>query len=57
MINKLKNIYGDLYTNDNVAISATHTHSGPAGYFQYVMYEVMSKGFVNDCLKVIVDGK
>ena len=48
--------YDNLYTNDNVVISATHTHSAPAGYFQYVMYEVMSKGFVRDALNVIVDG-
>lgn len=57
MIDKLKSRYGDLYTNENVAISATHTHSGPAGYFQYFLYEVTSEGFVNDSLNVIVEGE
>ena len=36
----MQSIYGGLYTDDNVLISGIHTHSGPAGYFQYVLYEV-----------------
>ena len=40
VVEKLKSIYGDLYTNDNVLITGIHTHSGPAGYFQYVLFEV-----------------
>jgi hypothetical protein len=31
---RLKDRYGDLYTEKNVAISGTHTHSGPGGYLQ-----------------------
>lgn len=52
VVDKLKSIYGDLYTNDNVLISGIHTHSGPAGYFQYVLFEVSSNVHValcNDC--------
>eukprot|EP00731_Ephydatia_muelleri_P030762 Em0022g276a len=56
VVNKLKALYGDLYTNDNVLISGTHTHSAPAGYFQYVMYEIMSLGFVNQTLQALVNG-
>ena len=56
MIKALSNTYGDLYTNDNVLISGTHTHSAPAGYFQYVMYEIMSLGFVNQTLQALVNG-
>jgi neutral ceramidase len=40
VVKRLKAKYGDLYTDDNVLISGTHTHSGPAGYFQYVLFEV-----------------
>ena len=40
VVKKLKAKYGDMYTDDNVLISGTHTHSGPAGYFQYVLFEV-----------------
>ena len=57
MIEQLKTKYGDLYTNDNVCISGTHTHSGPAGYFQYLLYEVTSLGFVQETLDSLVDGK
>lgn len=40
VVEKLRALYGDLYTNDNVLISGIHTHSGPAGYFQYLLFEV-----------------
>ncbi len=56
VVRKLRDRYGNLYSDDNVCISAIHTHSGPAGYFQYVLYEVTSKGFVNATLNAIVDG-
>lgn len=56
VIRKLKSIYGSLYTEDNVCISGTHTHSGPGGYWQYVLFEVSSLGFVKESFNVIVDG-
>ena len=49
-------MYGNLYTYDNVILSGTHTHSGPAGYFQYVLFEITSLGFVKESLDVTVDG-
>ena len=48
--------YGDLYTEQNVAISGIHTHAGPGGYLQYVLYIVTSLGFVRQSFDVIVDG-
>ena len=48
--------YGDLYTEQNVAISGIHTHAGPGGYLQYVVYIVTSLGFVRQSFDVIVDG-
>ncbi|KAK9867973.1 hypothetical protein WJX84_012018, partial [Apatococcus fuscideae] len=53
---KLKERFGDLYTEDNVAISGTHTHSGPAGYLQYVLYQITSLGFVKQSWQALVDG-
>lgn len=55
-VKKLKELFGDLYNEDNVAISGIHTHSGPAGYWQYVLYEVTSLGFVKQSLDVTVNG-
>lgn len=48
--------YGDLYTEKNVAISGIHTHAGPGGYLQYVVYIVTSLGFVRQSFDVVVDG-
>lgn len=45
-----------VYTNDNLAISGTHTHSGPAGFLQYVLYQVTSFGFVQETLDAWVNG-
>ena len=56
VVRKLKAIYGNLYNENNVCISGTHTHSGPGGYWQYVLFEVSSLGFVEESLNVIVDG-
>ena len=33
---------------DQVILSGTHTHSGPAGYFDYFLFEVTSKGYIDD---------
>ena len=37
----------NIYTADNVVLSATHTHSGPAGYMQYALFQMPSIGFNN----------
>lgn len=56
VIERLKARYGGLYTEQNVAISGIHTHAGPGGYLQYVVYIVTSLGFVRQSFDVIVDG-
>ena len=55
VLTKLEAEYGkDVFRNDNLVLSATHTHSGPAGYMQYLMYTISSFGFVEDCFQVIL---
>ncbi|KAM7463996.1 hypothetical protein LguiA_032117 [Lonicera macranthoides] len=56
VLERLKARYGDLYNEQNVAISGIHTHAGPGGYLQYVVYIVTSLGFVHQSFDVIVDG-
>ena len=57
VLEKLQEKYGNaLYTDSNVAISGTHTHSGPAGYLQYVLYQMTSLGYVEETLNAWVDG-
>ena len=53
VLEKLQQEFGnDTFRNDNLVLSATHTHSGPAGYMQYVMYTISSFGFVEDTFQV-----
>ncbi|WOK91413.1 neutral ceramidase-like isoform X1 [Canna indica] len=56
VLKKLKSRYGDMYNEKNVAISGIHTHAGPGGYLQYVVYIITSLGFVRQSFDVIVDG-
>jgi neutral ceramidase len=56
VLEKLKLKFGDVYHKDNVAISSTHTHSGPGGYLQYALFEVTLMGFVKESFWTLVDG-
>ena len=54
VLEKLEKEFGNnTFTNANLVLSATHTHSGPAGYMQYIMYSISSFGFVEDSFQVI----
>ena len=59
VVEKLKSnsTFGGLYTDNNVCISGTHTHSGPGGYFQYALYQITSLGHSNETVDALVDGK
>ncbi len=48
--------FGALYGEKNVAISGIHTHSGPGGYLQYLLYDITSLGFVRESFDALVDG-
>lgn len=56
VLERLRVRYGDLYNAQNVAISGIHTHAGPGGYLQHLVYIVTSLGFVRQSFDVIVDG-
>ncbi|XP_048191371.1 LOW QUALITY PROTEIN: neutral ceramidase-like [Perognathus longimembris pacificus] len=56
VLNRLKSKYESLYRRDNVILSATHTHSGPAGFFQYTLLRLFSEGFSNRTFEYIVTG-
>ena len=43
-------------TIENLSISGTHTHSGPAGFLQYVLYQFTSLGFVSETMDAFVEG-
>lgn len=52
----VQEVHGGLYTQANVALSGTHTHSGSGGYLQYVLYDITSRGFVKQNYDALVDG-
>ncbi|KAG4969890.1 hypothetical protein JHK82_035585 [Glycine max] len=55
VLERLNSRFGNLYTEENVAISGTHTHAGPGGYLQYVVYSVTSLGFVKQSFDAIAN--
>ncbi|XP_021180462.2 neutral ceramidase isoform X1 [Fundulus heteroclitus] len=56
VLQALKEKYGDLYRQDNVVLSGTHTHCGPAGYFQYTLFMLTSKGYIKASMEPLVNG-
>jgi len=44
------------YSEDNLMLTAQHTHSGPSGYSFYGLYNLSTPGFVMEIYKKIVDG-
>ncbi|KAJ3090544.1 hypothetical protein HK102_003404 [Quaeritorhiza haematococci] len=57
VLDQLKLLFGaEMYTDDNVCISATHSHSGPGGFLQYALYHFTSGGLVLETIDAIVDG-
>ncbi|KAM3834331.1 neutral ceramidase [Vipera latastei] len=56
VMKQLKDKYGDLYNHNNVIITATHTHSGPGGYFQNTLLMITSGGLIRPTLNAIVNG-
>lgn len=37
-------------------LSSTHTHSGPAGFLQYILYIISSQGFIDQNFVAVRDG-
>lgn len=56
VLKRLQSKYGSLYRRDNVILSGTHTHSAPAGYFQYTVFVIASEGFSNRTFEYMVTG-
>ncbi|MCP4137606.1 MAG: neutral/alkaline ceramidase [bacterium] len=59
VLNKIKanSELNDVFNEDNVVLSATHTHSGPGGYFKtYALNIFVGMTFHEDNFNTIVDG-
>lgn len=57
VLKKLKRSYSHLgFTEENVIITAQHTHSGPGGYNQHGFYNFTIPGFVPEVYLTFVNG-
>ncbi|AEO56019.1 hypothetical protein MYCTH_2300436 [Thermothelomyces thermophilus ATCC 42464] len=45
-----------VYSHHNVAVTGTHSHAGPAGWLNYLLPQITSKGFDHQGYRAIVDG-
>ncbi|TQL68338.1 neutral ceramidase [Nocardioides albertanoniae] len=56
VMDRLAKTYGDTYGEQNVMLTATHTHAGAAGFSHYNMYNLFSGGQHEGTESAIVDG-
>ncbi len=56
VVQKLQATYGLTYGDENVMLSATHTHAGPGGYSHYALYNLTILGFDSQNFNNIVEG-
>jgi neutral ceramidase len=57
VIRRLKQTFGELYTEQNVVLSATHTHSAPGGFFKTQLLNLFTgMGFSRANFDAIVNG-
>lgn len=45
-----------LYGQNNIAVTGTHSHSGPGAWLNYLLPQITSKGFDKQSYQAIVDG-
>lgn len=46
----------EVYGQQNVAVTGTHSHSGPGAWLNYLLPQITSKGFSRQSYEAIVDG-
>jgi len=56
VLEKLEGIYPGTYTQSNVAVIATHSHSGPGAYSNYLLLQITTLGVDKPSFWAIVDG-
>lgn len=56
-VEEVQKIFGhELYTEENIMMSATHTHSGPGGYAYHPLYDISTLGFNKQNFDAIING-
>jgi neutral ceramidase len=56
VLKRLRARYGTAYTDQNVVLTATHTHSAPGGFTEYTLFNLTTLGFEAPVFEAIVAG-
>ncbi|XP_075229795.1 neutral ceramidase isoform X2 [Lycorma delicatula] len=56
VLSQLSQKFRELYSERNVMISGTHTHSAPGGFLMHVIFDLNTLGFVPETFKALVKG-
>ncbi|KZT65421.1 Neutral/alkaline nonlysosomal ceramidase [Daedalea quercina L-15889] len=56
IVHRLSHEYPGLYTHENVALVATHSHAGVGGYLENLLPHITSLGYVKQTADAIVEG-
>ncbi|XP_043250741.1 neutral ceramidase [Colletes gigas] len=56
VLQKLHTQFGDMYTDKNVMVSGTHSHSTPGGFMLDMLFDLTVFGFVKETFNTMVEG-
>jgi neutral ceramidase len=56
VLDMLKKEYGNLYTEENVVLTGTHTHSAPGGFSHYALYNLSNLAYDEQNFNTICSG-
>jgi len=56
VVDNLEKTYPGMYSERNIILSATHTHSVPAGFMQYILFNVPNLGYIEQTTEAMVEG-
>ncbi|XP_034181151.2 neutral ceramidase isoform X2 [Osmia lignaria lignaria] len=56
VLQKLEPQFGKMYTEENVMISGTHSHSTPGGFMLDMLFDLTTFGFVKESFNALVEG-
>ena len=56
LLRRLRARYGSAYNEQNLVLTATHTHSGPGGFTEYTLFNLTTLGFEAPVFEALVSG-
>ena len=56
VLDNLQKQFGSIYTENNVMISGTHSHSTPGGFMLDLLFDITAFGFVQETFDALVKG-